>query len=235
MTIRLIHVHQLETFYLCYGGQMSIWGHWGPKVVFHYKCYNLSMLHSLAVRLILVHQLVPLFLFYGVKCQSRVIWGHWDRKVIFAKNAVTRPWYIAWPYDSYMSISLRPSIFVSGSNVNLGSTWGHPGRVRRLWRQQILVLSSFFFLSGNISFSHPSRLSILTKLGHSDRYVDHYSGTNNDGVRGQDGVIGVKKVIFTKKASSPSKYLALMRDLCICISLTFSTKNYGPKNSSLVI
>ena len=38
-----------------------------------------------------------------------------------------------------MSISLRPSIFVSGSNVNLGSTWGHPGRVRRLWRQQITL------------------------------------------------------------------------------------------------
>ena len=143
MNIRLIHVHQLET-YLYYGGQI-IWGHWGPKVVFYYKCYNLSMLHSLAIRLIHVHQLVTLFLFYGVKCQSGVIWGHWGRKVIFAKNALTRPWYIAWPYDSYMSISLRPSIFVSGSNVNLGSTWGHPGRVRRLWRQQ--MSSSFFLLS----------------------------------------------------------------------------------------
>ena len=82
----------------------------------------------------------------------------------------------------------------------------------------------FFFLSGNTSFSHTSIHPILTKLGHSDRYDDHNSGTNNDGVRGQDGVIGVKKVIFTKKASSPSKYLALMRDLCICLSLTPSTK-----------
>ena len=198
---------------------MSIWGHWGPKVVFHYKCYNLSMLHSLATRLIRVHQLVTLFLFYGVKCQSGVIWGHWGRKVIFAKNALTRPWYIAWPYDSYMSISLRPSIFVSGSNVNLGSTWGHPGRVRRLWRQQCLVLS-FFFLSGNTSFSHTSLHPILTKLGQSNEYLDHYSGSDNEGVRGQDGVTGVKKVIFTKKASSPTEYLASMRDLCICISLT---------------
>ena len=90
MTMRLIHVHQLETFYLCYGGQISIWGHKGPKVIFHYKCYNLSMLHSLAIRLIRVHQLVTLFLFYGAKCQSGVIWGHWGRKVIFAKNALTR-------------------------------------------------------------------------------------------------------------------------------------------------
>ena len=57
----------------------------------------------------------------------------------------------------------------------------------------------FFFLSGNTSFSHASRHSILTKLCHSDRYLNHYSCTNNDGVRGQDGVTGVKKVIFTKR------------------------------------
>ena len=66
--------------------------------------------------------------------------------------------------------------------------------------------------------------SDLTKLGHSDRYLDHYSRTNNDGVRCQDGVTGVKKVIFTKKASSPTEYLASMRDLFICISLTPSKK-----------
>ena len=87
-----------------------------------------------------------------------------------------------------------------------------------------LLLSFFFFLSGNTSFSHTSLHPILTKLGQSDRYLDHYSGTDNDGVRGHDGVTGVKKVIFTKKASSPTEYLASMRDLCICISLTPSTK-----------
>ena len=81
-----------------------------------------------------------------------------------------------------------------------------------------------FLLSGNTSFSHTSLHPILTKLGQSDRYLNHYSCTNNDGVRGQDGVTGVKKVIFTKKASSPTEYLASMRDLCICISLTPSTK-----------
>ena len=127
-----------------------------------------------------------------------------------------------------MSISLRPSIFVSGSNVNLGSAWGHPGRVRRLWRQQCLVLSSFFlssfFLSGNTPFSHTSLHPIQTKLGQSDQYLDHYSGSNDDGVRSHDGVTGVKKVIFTKKASSPTECVALTRDLCIWISLTPSTK-----------
>ena len=78
--------------------------------------------------------------------------------------------------------------------------------------------------SGNTSFSHTSLHPIPTKLGQSDRYLNHYSCTNNDGVKGQDGVTGVKKVIFTKKASSPTEYLASMRELCICISLTPSTK-----------
>ena len=105
---------------------------------------------------------------------------------------------------------------------------GDSGRVLYLTRffflSSFFFLLSFFLLSGNTSFSHTSLHPILTKLGHSDRYLDHYSGTDNDGVRGHDGVTGVKKVIFTKKASSPSEYLVSMRDLCICISLTPSTK-----------
>ena len=36
------------------------------------------------------------------------------------KNAVTRPLYIARPYDSNMYISLRPSTYVMGSKVNRG-------------------------------------------------------------------------------------------------------------------
>ena len=41
---------------------------------------------------------------------------------------------------------------------------------------------------------------------------------------GSFGVTGVKRSIFTKKASSPSEYIALTRFLCICISLINSTK-----------
>ena len=40
-------------------GHMSIWGHLGTlrsKGHFHYKCYNLSMLHSMTIGLIHVHQ-----------------------------------------------------------------------------------------------------------------------------------------------------------------------------------
>ena len=40
---------------------------------------------------------------------------------------------------------------------------------------------------------------------------------------GHLGSLG-QKVIFTKKASSPSDYVGLLRDSCICSSLTSSTK-----------
>ena len=63
MTIRLIQVDQFETLYLCYGVICQsgvIWGHWGQKVIFHYKCYNLSMLHSMTIGLIHVDQLETL-------------------------------------------------------------------------------------------------------------------------------------------------------------------------------
>ena len=91
-------------------------------------------------------------------------------------------------------------------------------------------LSSFFLLSGNTSFSHTSQHPITTKLGQSVRYCNHYSRTEDGGVRGHYGVTGVKKVIFTKKASSPSDYVASTRDFCICSSLTPSTKVMVLKN-----
>ena len=37
MTIRLVHVYQLESVYLCYGVKSQsvvIWGHWDQKVIF---------------------------------------------------------------------------------------------------------------------------------------------------------------------------------------------------------
>ena len=53
MTIRLIHVHQLKTLYLCYWVKcqsgvnlLSL----GSKGHFHYKCYNSSMLHIMTIR-----------------------------------------------------------------------------------------------------------------------------------------------------------------------------------------
>ena len=134
MTIRLIHVDQLETFYPCSGVKCQpgvIWGHRGQKVIFtknalirpcymawplisymfislrhctyvmgsnvnlgsfgvtvvkrsfSLKNYSSSMLHSMTIRLIHVHQLQTIYLCCGVKCQSGVIWGHLGQKVIF--------------------------------------------------------------------------------------------------------------------------------------------------------
>ena len=97
MTIRLIHVHQLESVYLCYGMKCQsgvIWGHWGQKVIFTQNAINSANLHSMTIRLIHVHQLVTLYLSYGVKYQSGVTWG---QKVIFTKNAIFHPCYIASP------------------------------------------------------------------------------------------------------------------------------------------
>ena len=67
------------------------------KRLFSIKCYNLSMLHSMTIRLIHVDQLETLLWLYVVKCQSGVIWGHWVQKVIWTQNALTRPCYTAWP------------------------------------------------------------------------------------------------------------------------------------------
>ena len=83
-------------------GEMSIWGSFGVtgiKRSFSLKCYNSSVLHTMTIKLIYVHQLEIVYLCYGVKCQSWVIWVHWGQKVIFTKNAIglIRPWYIAWP------------------------------------------------------------------------------------------------------------------------------------------
>ena len=107
----------------------------------------------------------------------------------------------------------------------------NPGHFRRQTTPSAMANYCLVLLSsGNTSFSHISLHPILTKLGHNDRYLDHYSGTKDGGVRGHHGVTGVKKVICTKKASSPSDYVALTRDLCICSSLTPSTKVMVLKN-----
>ena len=52
---------------------------------FHYKCYNLSMLHSMTIKHVHVHQLETLYLCYWVKCPSEVIWGYWGQKDLFPK------------------------------------------------------------------------------------------------------------------------------------------------------
>ena len=80
-----------------------IWGHWGSK-----RSFSLKMLQFVHVT---QHEhkthtsssaLDPLPMLW-VKCQSGVIWGHRGQEVIFPKNVITRPCYIARPYDSCAS------------------------------------------------------------------------------------------------------------------------------------
>ena len=73
-----------------------ILGHWGQKII-SLKCYNLSMLQSMIIRITHVDQFETHYLFYEVTSQSGVIWGHWSPKVIFSKNAIIHPCCIVWP------------------------------------------------------------------------------------------------------------------------------------------
>ena len=75
--------------------------------------------------------------------------------------------------------------------------------------------SSSFCQHVNISYM---LRSILTKLGLNDQYLDHYSHTNNGGVKGYDGVTGVKKVIFNKIAIFRTDYMVWSCDSHMFIS-----------------
>ena len=90
-----------------------------------------------------------------------------------------------------------------------GSRWGH-------WGQK-----GHFHQKGIKSYRIPSIDAWLTHMHKLDPLYKSYSPKNSSGViwghRGQ-------KVIFTKKASSPSEYVSLTRNLHTCISLSPSTK-----------
>ena len=63
MTIRLIHVDQLETLFLCYGVICQsgvIWGHWGQKVIFTINTITCPCYISMTIGLIHVDQLETL-------------------------------------------------------------------------------------------------------------------------------------------------------------------------------
>ena len=121
---RLGHKYRLTISFMSYD-QIGVKGHVGvtgvKKVIFTKKSFKSNRLRSVITWLMYMIDLDPLYKSYGSRKSSGVIWGHWGQKFLFPKNAITRPCYIAWPYDSYMLISLRCSTYVMGSNVNLGS------------------------------------------------------------------------------------------------------------------
>ena len=93
--------------------------------------------------------------------------------------------------------------------VGQRSRWGHWGQKGHFHQKGI---KSYRILSIDAWLMHMHKLDPLYKS---------YGPKNSSGViRGHGG----QKVIFTKKASSPSEYVALTRYLCICISEINSTK-----------
>ena len=97
-----------------------------------------------------------------------------------------------------------------------------------------LCISSVRFLSSssvNTSKSYISDMTwpILTRLGHKYRLTIPFMWHDQIRVKGHVGVTGVKKVIFTKNATSPTDYRVWSCDSCTCISLTPYTKVMGLK------
>ena len=95
------------------------------------------------------------------------------------------------------------------------SWWGHWGQKGHFHQK---CIKSYRMRSTDAWLMHMHYLDPLNKSYH----IKNSSGVTW-GHRGQ-------KVIFTKKASSPTECVALMRDSCICISLTPSTKVITLKN-----
>ena len=75
----------------------------------------------MTIILIHVDQHETLYLCYGVIGQHGVIWGRRGQILIFTKNAFSPLCYIVYPCNSYIIISLRPSTYVMGSKVKMGS------------------------------------------------------------------------------------------------------------------
>ena len=93
------------------------------------------------------------------------------------------------------------------------------------------AVSSSSSSSVNTSKSYISDMTwpILTRLGHKYRLTIPFMSHDQIRVKGHVGVTGVKKVIFTKNATSPTDYRVWSCDSCTCISLTPSTKVMGLK------
>ena len=100
MTLRLVHVHQLETLYLCYGVKCQT-GSFGAAGVKRSLSLNMLWLVRVTQHDHKTHTCAstwdPLPILWG----QMSTWGHLGsqcQKAIFTKNSATRQWcYIAWP------------------------------------------------------------------------------------------------------------------------------------------
>ena len=94
------------------------------------------------------------------------------------------------------------------------------GQCKRLCSDlfRVLVLS-FFFLSGNISIGHNSKMpwAITIKLGHNNNDPLPFMSHDPQGSKGHTGVTGVKSVISFKNFSTQTKNEQLWHRFGICI------------------
>ena len=149
-----------------------------------------------------MHKLDPLYKSFHIKNSSGVFWGHRGQKVIFTKNVSTQTDYVALTHELCICINLTTSTKVITLKI-------HPGSFGVTWVKR--------------SFS--PKMFQLKENRSTDTWLDplyrSYHIKNSSGViwghRGQ-------KVIFIKNALTQTDYVALTHDLCICISLTSSTK-----------
>ena len=134
-------------------------------------------------------------------------WGPKVKNVIFKQHLNCKTTSANVGFDKHAKLStgicvrssaLRPSINGMKSKVNqvIWSGKKGSGKVRVIAITQLyLVLSQF----SAYNFNMPE--SILTILGHNP-LQHHYMSHDQHGVKGHVGVKGVKKVIFTKNAST---------------------------------
>ena len=119
----------------------------------------------------------------------------------------------------FLLLLLYPAGAAAGSYIASVSSSSYTVAVGDLHsRSRRLCFVSVRFLSSvNISKSYISDMTwpILTRLGHKYRLTIPFMSYDQIRVKGHVGVTGVKKVIFTKKISSPTGYVAWSRDLCI--------------------
>ena len=81
---------------------MSIWGHLGSKGHLNLKCYNSSMLHSMTIWLVHVHQLETRYLCYGVKCQPGVIGVKFWFSLKMHYSYVTKYFHVILSFASHL-------------------------------------------------------------------------------------------------------------------------------------
>ena len=169
------------------------------------------MLHSMAIRLIHVHQLETFYLCYGVKCQSGVNWGHWGQsdRLLVSKNLVSTFFFLKLAKCLVSSFFLSFSQFASSSTCLIGSL---PNLVRSMYGWMASKVMGLKFEPGSFGVTGVKKVILLKTLlllqfishGHVAHAYDHldpryksYGSKKSKSSKGHLGSQGSKMSIFT--------------------------------------